>query len=81
MILGVALGRPANTLVAVRSDARFHHPPPDGAAYRAVCVAADLDAVRQAPVAALRVAGPCPDTRRPRDGPGAGPAHGRAGHT
>ncbi|MDP9869931.1 MULTISPECIES: hypothetical protein [Streptosporangium] len=64
MILGVDLGGHAPVVAAVRDGALTE---PVGAA-RAVSVAVDLDTVRRAGVAAIRVAGPCP--------PGLGPLVG-----
>ncbi|MER5324279.1 hypothetical protein ABT003_33645, partial [Streptosporangium roseum] len=80
MILGVDLGWHAPVVAAVRDGALTEA----GAAVRAVSVAVDLDTVRRARVAAIRVAGPCP----PGGGPQAGGAGGggvgevvRGGHT
>ncbi|WP_031164520.1 hypothetical protein [Streptosporangium roseum] len=64
MILGVDLGWHAPVVAAVRDGALTEA----GAAVRAVSVAVDLDTVRRARVAAIRVAGPCP--------PGLGPLAG-----
>ncbi|MFI7133244.1 hypothetical protein ACIBQ1_46735 [Nonomuraea sp. NPDC050153] len=72
MILGVALARPAPVLVAVRDGAPEW--PVSRAAARAAaraCVAVDLGDVATAPVAAIRVGGPCPEALRPRVGSGA----------
>lgn len=75
MILGVALGQAAPVVVAVTDD------PSGGAPSRPVaravartavraCVAVDLSRVSTAPVAAIRVGGPCPDALRPVVGSG-----------
>lgn len=62
MILGVEYGAPATTVAALLDGVLT-----SGAAgpARAVCVAVDLDTVRLAPVAALRIAGPCPPSLEP----------------
>ncbi|NJP88557.1 hypothetical protein HCN51_03640 [Nonomuraea sp. FMUSA5-5] len=71
MILGVALGESAPTVVAVR-DGAASWPVPRGVARTAwrACVAADLGGVRPAAVAAIRVGGPCPEALRPVVEPG-----------
>ncbi|NUS04417.1 MAG: hypothetical protein HOV97_17890, partial [Nonomuraea sp.] len=63
MILGVALGGPSPVVVAVGDGV------PVTAAVRA-CVAVDLDGVSRAPVAAIRVGGPCPPALGPVADPG-----------
>ncbi|SEH01953.1 hypothetical protein SAMN05444920_1239 [Nonomuraea solani] len=71
MILGVALGGPAPVVVAV-GDGAPARPVARAAARTAAraCVAVDLAAVRTAPVAAIRVGGPCPEALRPVVGSG-----------
>ncbi|NUW42656.1 hypothetical protein [Nonomuraea rhodomycinica] len=76
MIVGVALARPAPVVVAVRDGALLRSATAravTGTA-RAVCVAADLDTVPLAPVAAIRVGGPCPPALGPAAGLGGGAA-------
>ncbi|YCK36978.1 hypothetical protein ACNF49_23860 [Actinomadura sp. ATCC 39365] len=63
MILGVALDGPSPAVVAVGDGA------PPSRAVRA-CVAVDLDGMPRAPVAAIRVGGPCPPVLRPVADPG-----------
>ncbi|GAA2905307.1 hypothetical protein [Nonomuraea rubra] len=72
MILGVALGEAAPTMVAV-DDGTATWPVARGAARHAsrACVAVDLGGVRTAPVAAIRVGGPCPEALGPVVGSGA----------
>ncbi|GAA2852885.1 hypothetical protein GCM10010517_10650 [Streptosporangium fragile] len=79
MILGVDLGAPATVVAALR-DGVPEGPIPTrapggvrpaavwGTPVRAVCVAVDLDTVRLAPVAAIRVGGPCPPALGPLTG-------------
>ncbi|TMR91106.1 hypothetical protein [Nonomuraea basaltis] len=70
MILGVALGRSTPVVVTVR-DGALEWPAGSalGGATRA-CVAVDLGGARTAPVAAIRVGGPCPAALRPPEGQG-----------
>ncbi|MEV1003017.1 hypothetical protein [Nonomuraea sp. NPDC050202] len=72
MILGVALGEAAPTVVAV-GDGAATWPVARGAARNAsrACVAVDLGGVPTAPVAAIRVGGPCPEALGPVVGSGA----------
>ncbi|KAB8195269.1 hypothetical protein FH608_012945 [Nonomuraea phyllanthi] len=72
MILGVALVRPTPVLVAV-GDGVPEWPVGRAAARsaRRACVAVDLSGLPTAPVAAIRVGGPCPEVLRPRVGSGA----------
>ncbi|WP_181448510.1 hypothetical protein [Nonomuraea aridisoli] len=71
MILGVVLGRPAPVLVGV-TDGVPAWPVARAAARTAerACVALDLSRARTAPVAAIRVGGPCPEALRPVVGSG-----------
>lgn len=71
MILGVALAEAAPTVVAVGGGVAAW-PVARGVARTAsrVCVAADLGGVPTAPVAAIRVGGPCPEALRPVVGSG-----------
>ncbi|MFD0473690.1 hypothetical protein ACFQ0B_39600 [Nonomuraea thailandensis] len=71
MIIGVALGEAAPTVVAV-GDGAATWPVARGAARNAsrACVAADLGGARTAPVAAIRVGGPCPEALGPVVGSG-----------
>ncbi|MFB4291341.1 hypothetical protein ACBI99_27080 [Nonomuraea sp. ATR24] len=65
MILGVCLGRPPSPVtVAVRDGVPVPAPRAARGA-RAVCVAVDLDGAPLAPVAAIRVGGPCPEVLKP----------------
>ncbi|MFB4283576.1 hypothetical protein ACBJ59_50320 [Nonomuraea sp. MTCD27] len=71
MIVGVALGGAAPVVVAVRDGAATW--PVARAVARSAeraCVAVDLGGVRTAPVAAVRVGGPCPEALRPVVGSG-----------
>ncbi|MFC5824017.1 hypothetical protein [Nonomuraea insulae] len=75
MILGVALGQAAPVVVAVTDDSSGGAPswPVARAAARTAvraCVAVDLSGVSTAPVAAIRVGGPCPEALRPVVGSG-----------
>ncbi|MER7502669.1 hypothetical protein AB0L05_09080 [Nonomuraea pusilla] len=69
MILGVALGGRAPVAVAVR-DGAFAGPadPRAARAARAACVAVDLEPAGAAPVAVIRVGGPCPPVLGPLAG-------------
>ncbi|MFG1703172.1 hypothetical protein ACFLIM_08260 [Nonomuraea sp. M3C6] len=71
MILGVALGRHAPVVVALR-DGVLDWPVGRAAARTAgrACVAVDLGGAPTAPVAAIRVGGPCPEVLRPHVGSG-----------
>ncbi|GAA2207584.1 hypothetical protein GCM10009850_030420 [Nonomuraea monospora] len=71
MILGVALGEAALSVVAV-DDGGLTWPVARGVARTAsrVCVAVDLGGAPTAPVAAIRVGGPCPEALRPVVGTG-----------
>ncbi|WP_143043968.1 hypothetical protein [Nonomuraea jiangxiensis] len=66
MILGVALGRHPPVVVALR-DGALDWPVGRAVARTATraCVALDLDDAPTAPVAAIRVGGPCPEALRP----------------
>ncbi|TYB66812.1 hypothetical protein FXF51_17150 [Nonomuraea sp. PA05] len=71
MILGVALGEAALSVVAV-DDGAVTWPVARGVARTAsrVCVAVNLGGAPTAPVAAIRVGGPCPEALRPVVGAG-----------
>ncbi|MEV5896225.1 hypothetical protein [Nonomuraea fuscirosea] len=71
MILGVALGESPPPMVAV-SDGTPAWPVPRTAARTAerAFVAVDLSGAPLAPVAAVRIGGPCPEALRPAAGPG-----------
>ncbi|MFI9550254.1 hypothetical protein [Nonomuraea endophytica] len=97
MIVGVAPGRPATTVAAVRDGALvFSRQLPaaagqpfgglaklaGGLGARAVCVALDLEEAELAPVAAIRVGGPCPEVLAPHPAhPGGATTIVRGGHS